>query len=108
MQHLNILTLLFLPLSNGSSANDDLSPWPRLVRNPVVALLPVDKLDLHALVGRTDLLGRELGHLHEGGAGGRLGQAVALEDGASHADANEVVGLFGEWCASYEAESVDK
>ena len=104
MQHLNILTLLFLPLSNGSSANDDLSPRPRLVRNPVVALLPVDKLDLHALVRRTDLLRREFGHLHEGGAGGRLGQTVALENRASHANADKVVGLFGEGGASCKVE----
>ena len=86
--------------SHDQKSQFNLTSGPGRVGDSVVALLPVDELDLHALVGRADLLGGELGHLHQGSARGRLGQSVALEDGAAHAHANEVVGLFGKGCAS--------
>ena len=67
----------------GQPTYDDLPPGPGPVTDPVVPLLPVDHLDLHAGHWGAHLARRAVSPHHAGPGAGRLRQAVALQHGAS-------------------------
>ena len=70
----------YLVVSGGdvAASDDDLAPRVGRVGDQVVALLPVDQLDLDALQRRPAAARRQLVAVHDGAAGGGLGQPVAL------------------------------
>ncbi len=55
MSYFRQVFLIFLPFTNAVAANNNLAPWFRLVGDTIVALLPIDQLDLDSLVWRSDL-----------------------------------------------------
>ena len=67
-----------LPICDKGSPDDNLSPGPGLVGHFVIALFPVDQLDMGALVGRAHFpRAGDLRHFHGSGAGARLRQSVS-------------------------------
>ena len=60
------------------ASDDDLAPGVGRVRDQVVALLPIDELDLDPLKRGAAAARGQLVAVHDGAAGGGLGQPVAL------------------------------
>src|SRR5690606_32445123 len=85
------LVVLVVALRDVGATDHNLAPRVGLVGDPVVALHPVDQLDLDSRQGSADATRSQLVPIHDGSGGGDLGQAVALQNFDVEAGLDELV-----------------